>query len=217
LREPKFKRQLDLFILAAAHVVLAPLWVLLWITIPLVIWLQDRGSVWYRQVRVGRHGQQFTLLKFRTMVPNADDIGPAWSSGNDTRVTPFGRILRRTALDELPQILSIVRGDMSFVGPKPLAVSEYDHLAEQIPNFSSRNAARPGLTGMAQVYNPDDDAWLKLEYDLQYIERMSLWLDAKLVILSVRNTLLGRWDRRGGKARQEQSFAPPRQETDDES
>lgn len=193
------KRIFDLFLLVTAHLGLLPIWVLLWISIPVAIKLEDRGPIFYGQQRAGRHGRSFMLLKFRTMVPGADRQG-AWTVNNDIRVTRIGKLLRRTALDELPGLVSIWKGDMSFVGPRALATSEHKFLEERIPGFEHRLKVPPGLTGLAQVYNPSDDPVAKLRHDLDYIHRCGVLLDIKLIILSVRNTLLGRWDNRAGKA-----------------
>jgi lipopolysaccharide/colanic/teichoic acid biosynthesis glycosyltransferase len=194
-----YKRPLDLTILLAAHLALAPVFLVLWVLLPLLVWLEDRGPVFYGQQRPGKSGKLFTVLKFRTMVVNADKIGPAWTQDKDARITRVGRILRRTALDELPSVLSIWKGDMSFVGPRALPVKEQQFLETQIPDFAVRLNVRPGLTGMAQVYDREDDAPTKLRYDLEYIRRMSLLLDIKLILLSARNTVMGRWDVRTGK------------------
>lgn len=202
-RRTLYKRPLDLTILLAAHLVLAPVFLMLWAVIPLLVWLEDRGPVFYRQHRPGKGGELFTILKFRTMVVNADRIGPAWTQDKDPRVTRVGRVLRRTALDELPSVLSIWKGDMSFVGPRALPVKEQQFLETQIPGFAGRLNVRPGLTGMAQVYDIQDDAATKLRYDLEYIYRMNLMLDVKLILLSARNTLTGRWDVRTGKKKME--------------
>ena len=199
LRQPRYKRPFDLGVLIVAHVALAPLWLILWVVIPVIIRLQDRGPVFYRQQRVGIGGSQFEILKFRSMVPEADTIGPAWTVVGDTRVTPFGRLLRRTALDELPQLLNILKGDMSFVGPKPLSVAEHKQVVGTIQGFEDRNRLRPGLTGLAQVYNKADETRKKLKLDLEYVSRVGLALDVKLMLLSVRNSLLARWDTREGK------------------
>lgn len=199
VREPLYKRPLDLLVLAVAHIVLAPLFILLWTVIPLVVWLGDRGPVFYKQQRAGKHGCVFTIRKFRTMIPNADRVGPVWTSEGDARITWIGRVLRKTALDELPETLSIWKGDMSLVGPRALAVSEQRMLEERIPGFDERLKVRPGLTGMAQVYNKADDPHLKLKYDREYIARMGLWLDIKLLFLSVYYTVLSRWDSRSSK------------------
>lgn len=194
-----YKRWFDLTILILAHLVLLPLWLALWTLIPLVIWLGDRGPIFYRQERAGRDGRPFSILKFRTMVPDAANRGPAWTTEGDPRVTRVGRILRRTALDELPEVLSIWKGDMSFVGPRALDVGEQKALESKVPGFDQRLRALPGLTGLAQIYDRTDDAAIKFRYDLEYVQRMGLWLDLRLMFLSVCNTVLGRWDKRSSK------------------
>ena len=115
-------------------------------------------------------------------------------------MTRVGKLLRRTALDELPELTSIWKGDMSFVGPRALDASEHEMLEGQIAGFEKRLRVSPGLTGLAQVYDREDAGEAKLQYDLDYISRMNPFLDMKLMLLSVRNTLLGKWDRRRGKA-----------------
>ena len=195
-----YKAWFDLLILVVTHVLLLPLWVLLWLVVPFLIWLGDRGPIFYKQERVGKGGRVFNLLKFRTMVIGADRTGPAWTMSGDSRVTSIGKLLRRTALDELPEVLSIWKGDMSLVGPRALDVEEHGMLEQQIPGFQERLRVRPGLTGLAQIYDLSDDANDKYRYDLEYIQRMGPILDIRLLILSVRNTLTGRWDRRSGKS-----------------
>jgi lipopolysaccharide/colanic/teichoic acid biosynthesis glycosyltransferase len=200
-RRERYKRPFDLFVLTAAHVSLFPLWVILWGFIPVFIWLEDRGPIFYKQRRMGKGGRVFTVLKFRTMVVNADKLGPAWTMEHDQRVTRVGRILRKTALDELPQVLSMWKGDLGLVGPRALAADEQQNLEAAIPGFAKRLQSRPGLTGLAQVYNVTDAPESKLRYDLEYLSRMSPWLDLKLLTLSVVNTIFVRWDKRSGKAR----------------
>ena len=195
----RYKRPFDLIVIGVSHIVLAPVFLLLWALIPLLIWLDDRGPVFYRQKRPGKDGRVFTVLKFRTMYRDADRRGPAWTVDDDPRVTRMGRILRKTALDELPQVLSIWKGDLSFVGPRAIPVEEQRALEEQIPGFNERLGIRPGLTGLAQVYNYEDEPNAKLRYDLDYMSQMSPLVDIKLMLLSVRNTVLARWDKRGGK------------------
>ena len=194
-----YKRRLDLSVIFLAHLLLLPLWLLLWTIIPLLIWFDDRGPVFYRQKRVGKDGKIFTILKFRTMVPDAHRKGPSWTAAKDPRVTRVGRLLRRTALDELPEVLSICNGDMSLVGPRALDVEEYQALEQQIPGFAQRQTVLPGLTGLAQVYDRTDNATVKFAFDLQYLGNMSLWLDLRLISLSIWNTLTARWDMRIGK------------------
>lgn len=194
-----YKAWFDIAILVLAHAALLPVWLLLWALIPILIWLGDRGPIFYQQHRVGRDGKIFSVLKFRTMVPHAASKGPAWTTDHDPRVTRVGRVLRRTALDELPEVLNILKGEMSLVGPRALDVEEHQVLEKQIPEFATRLRVRPGLTGLAQVYDRADNALDKFAYDLDYLERMSPWLDIAVLTLSVRNTLIARWDRRSGK------------------
>ena len=194
-----YKTWFDFTILILAHVLLLPVWLLLWTILPLIIWLGDRGPVFYRQQRAGKDGRPFTLLKFRTMVLDADLKGPAWTTHRDPRVTRVGKLLRRTALDELPEILNIIKRDMSFVGPRALDLQEQRSLEEQIPGFEMRLQVAPGLTGPAQVYDRSDNARDKLRYDLSYLDRMGPLVDLKLLFLSVWNSCSARWDQRGGK------------------
>ena len=197
-----YKRPMDLAVLTVTHVALAPVWLALWTVIPLMIWLEDRGPIFYGQPRAGRGGTTFSYRKFRTMVVDADKIGPVYTTDDDPRITRIGRFLRRTAMDELPGLLSIWRGDMSLVGPRALPYAEQRILEEQIPGFADRLGVTPGLTGLSQVYNPEDENNRKLELDRRYAATMSPWLDARLIVLSVLNTLLARWDTRSAKERQ---------------
>jgi lipopolysaccharide/colanic/teichoic acid biosynthesis glycosyltransferase len=152
----------------------------------------NRGPLFFRQPRTGRHGRPFEILKFRTMTPNGDGDGTC-TAERDPRVTPFGRFLRRSHLDELPQVWNILRGDLSLVGPRP----EQPHLVEQleakIPFYGFRHLVRPGLTGWAQVkyhYGEDDaDALEKLQYEFFYLRRQCLALDARIVMRTVRHVL----------------------------
>ena len=199
IQEKVYKRTFDLTLLLISHVLLFPIWLLLWTLIPFAIWMGDRGPIFYRQRRAGRGGRVFIIHKFRTMVPDADLKGPTWTLQGDPRLTRVGKILRRTALDELPELWSVLKGDMSFVGPRPLDENEQKQLEDQIPGFHQRLMIRPGLTGLAQVYDPTDLAIDKLKYDLEYLENSGPWLDGKLIVLSVLNSLGARWDRRSGK------------------
>ena len=194
-----YKAWFDVTVLIVAHLMLLPLWLLLWMIIPILIRLGDPGPVFYKQDRVGKGGRVFTVFKFRTMVLDAENKGAAWTVDQDPRVTRVGKLLRRTALDELPEVLNIWRGEMSLVGPRALDVAEQQTLETLIDGFAARLQTRPGLTGLAQIYDSRDDAHEKFRYDLEYLQRMSPWLDSKLLVLSVRNTLGVKWDRRSGK------------------
>jgi lipopolysaccharide/colanic/teichoic acid biosynthesis glycosyltransferase len=194
-----YKRWFDLSVLVLSHLLFLPLWVLLWTVIPLLIWLEDRGPVFYQQQRMGKDRRPFNIVKFRTMVIDAEELGPAWTMENDPRITRVGRILRRTAIDELPEILSIWQGKMSFVGPRALHWDEQIYLEELVPGFEQRLQIRPGLTGLAQVYDKTDDPHEKYRYDMDYLKKLGPLLDVRLLLISVRNTLIARWDRRSGK------------------
>ena len=192
---PIYKRPLDLTILLAAHLLALPIWALLWIGIPILIVLGDGFPVFYRQERIGRKGRFFYAFKFRTMVKNADVVGPPWTTTDDPRLTRVGRLLRKTALDELPQVINILKGEMSFVGPRPFGEQEHQNLCKQIPGFEQRLDLYPGLTGLAQIYTNREDSESKLFYDLKYAGQMSLLLDVKLIFHSVWVTLRARWER----------------------
>ena len=198
----RYKRPFDLGVIVLAHLAPPTLAVLLfvWLVIPLFIWIEDRGRIFFKQERVGLNGKMFSVWKFRTMVQDANVLGHVWTQEGDERVTQVGRFLRRTGLDELPQLLNVMRGDMSLVGPRPLAVEEQDLLETQITHFRERLQVLPGLTGLAQLYNRADDSEEKLRYDIIYIRDMSWRLDVKLLFLTVVDVILRRRDVRTGKS-----------------
>ena len=180
----------------------------LWLLIGAAIKVEDGGSVLFRDRRVGQGGREFGILKFRTMVPDADrQFGPRQAAEDDPRVTRVGRRLRAAGMDELPQLWSIFRGHMSFVGPRALRPGEI--LARGngdmiplagIPGYDERHAVPPGLTGLAQIYADRDVApHQKFRYDRLYIRRQSFDLDVRLILLSFWITFRGRWERRGCK------------------
>ena len=191
------KRGFDILLSTAGLIVSLPLWGI----ISLAVKLNDGGPIFYRQKRVGKDGRVFTGLKFRSMVPDSDrKWGVVPATANDPRVTKVGRILRATAMDELPQLWNILRGDMSFVGPRPEWVELVKRFRAEIPSFDLRHMVRPGLTGLAQVYGHSEmPRRHKLRYDLLYVRRQNLWLDIRLVLLSFAVTLTGRWERREAK------------------
>lgn len=178
----------------------------------MAIKLEDAGPVFHSQERVGKAGRPFKGWKFRSMVPDSEQkFGPLQASENDGRVTRVGRILRATALDELPQLWNILRGDMSFVGPRALLPGEIEIRdlkdgngnivpLNQIPGYQERHAVRPGLTGLAQVYAPRDiPRRQKFRYDILYIKKRTLWLDVRLVVLSFWISFRGKWESRQSK------------------
>jgi lipopolysaccharide/colanic/teichoic acid biosynthesis glycosyltransferase len=180
----------------------------LWGVIALAIKWEDGGPVFFRDRRVGLGGREFRVLKFRTMVPDADRLfGPRQATADDPRVTRVGRLLRATAMDELPQLWNIFWGDMSFVGPRALRPGEIHTRGdgqfiplEGMPGYHERHAVPPGLTGVAQIYaDRDVPPRQKFRYDQLYIRRQSLWLDVRLILLSFWITSRGRWEHRGQK------------------
>ena len=199
--ERAYKRPLDLAILVLAHLLLLPVWAFLWVLISLAIWLEDRGPVLYVQDRVGRNGRVFLLFKFRSMrVRGAAEDWPEFTAKYDPRMTLVGRVLRRLALDELPQIINLWKGDISFVGPRPLPSDMHESYVNEDPDFAKRLVVRPGLTGLAQTrLRRHASGKDRSRYDRLYIQRASIWLDLRLITLSVWLTLCGQW----GKGRRE--------------
>jgi lipopolysaccharide/colanic/teichoic acid biosynthesis glycosyltransferase/glycosyltransferase involved in cell wall biosynthesis len=201
-RSPLLKRPFDVFLSGLGFLLSAPLWVL----VALSIKLEDGGPVLYAQERVGKRGRRFKGWKFRSMVSDSDRrFGPLQARERDSRVTRVGRFLRATALDELPQLWNIFKGDMSFVGPRALMPEEIEVNGngdlvplEKIPGCAARHEVRPGLTGVAQVYAPRDlPRRHKFKFDLLYIKRQTFWLDLKLIVLSFWITVRGKWKHRG--------------------
>jgi lipopolysaccharide/colanic/teichoic acid biosynthesis glycosyltransferase len=201
---PMAKRAFDVGVALAGLVLSAPFWLL----ISALIKLDDGGPVFYGQQRVGRGGVRFWSWKFRSMVPDADArFGPRQALASDARITRMGRLLRATAMDELPQLWNVLHGDMSVVGPRALMPEEIEVSGdgvsvplEKIPGFEARHRVRPGLTGIAQIYaDRDIPRHQKFRYDLLYIRKQTLWLDLRLVLLSFWITLRGRWDIRGAR------------------
>lgn len=219
------KRAFDVILALFGLAVSAPLWILIAVS----IWIDDGRPIFYCQQRVGKNGTTFMLLKFRSMIRDAEAAyGPVAALERDPRITTVGRLLRKSAIDELPQLISILKGDMSFVGPRAdrpwesetdkdgfLKNSKATELGfdpdtqasgnpagflRTIPGYRERLAVRPGLTGIAQIYGSQDTPRRqKLRLDRLYLRRMSLCLDAKLILLSVWITLRGKWECRTRK------------------
>ena len=175
----------------------------LWFIFGLIIWLEDRGQVFYLQERAGKGGKIFRSIKFRSMIFDAEKgLGPVQAKENDPRVTKLGGFLRKTAMDELPQLLNILKGDMSFVGPRALRTMEIESADSssvkpifQIPGFKKRSSIRPGLTGAAQVFASRNLAREeKFKYDLWYVDNLGFWLDIRLIVRSVVTTFRAKWD-----------------------
>ena len=162
----------------------------------MLIKIDSRGPVFYKQERVGKNGRTFTLIKFRSMRVDAEKDGPVWAKTLDERTTRVGRIIRKIRVDEIPQFWSILRGDMNFVGPRPERPHFVAQLAQEIPFYEQRHLIPPGLTGWAQIKYPYgasiEDARQKLQYDLYYIKNQSLTLDATILFETVKTILFGR-------------------------
>src|SRR6266702_4008397 len=180
------KRMFDIVISLVILVTFSPLLLLGM----LAVWLGDRKAVFYRQERVTRGGRSFHILKLRTMRINAEAAGAVWAAAGDSRITPVGRILRRTRIDELPRLFNILAGDMSFVGPRPERPEFIENLAKQLPLYHERHAVKAGLTGWAQVNYPYGaslaDARSKLSYDLYYVKNFNILFDLQIVMQTLR-------------------------------
>jgi len=163
--------------------------------IALLIPLTSRGPAFFIQDRLGAGKAPFKIIKFRTMVHDAEANGPQWALGNDLRVTKLGGLLRKTRLDELPQLINVLKGEMSLIGPRPEREYFVTRLTEKIPFYSLRFFIKPGLTGWAQVNfhygSNDEDALEKLRYELYYIKHRSLVLDTRILMRTVRVILTG--------------------------
>lgn len=217
-RDRAIKRLFDILLASFGLIVSSPLWLL----ISLLVKLEDGGPVFYPQDRVGLNGRVFKALKFRSMVPDAEArTGPVQAAEHDPRITKIGRLLRATAMDELPQLWNIFIGDMSFVGPRPLRPGEVEVRGNgelvalhEIPGYEERHRIRPGLTGLTQVYAPRDVSRAsKFRLDRLYIRRAGFRLDLKLILVSFWITFRREWEARerqlhlfGGAAR------PPRRD-----
>ena len=198
------KRTLDVGLSGLGLILSLPTWA----GVALAIKFDDGGPVFFGQERVGQGGRTFRVLKFRSMIPNAEAVvGARQASAGDPRTTRVGRVLRATAMDELPQLWSIFRGDMSFVGPRALRPGEIEvngngahETLESVPGFERRCTVTPGLTGVAQVFAARDiPRRQKFKYDLLYIRKQSFALDIRLIILSFWITFRGTWEARGRK------------------
>lgn len=202
VQEYRLKRVMDLVLAALAFLVSAPIW----LAMAVAIKLEDGGPVFFTQPRWGRNKRSFKVYKFRSMLVDAE--ARVQAGKDDERCTRVGRFLRATSLDELPQLINIWRGEMSWVGPRALPMNERQRNEADsapdttIPGFDLRCAARPGLTGIAQVFAPRDvPRRQKFRYDAFYMRRQSAWLDLRLIAISMWISLRLRWEERGPKVR----------------
>jgi len=192
------KRQLDILTSLALLLIAWPFMLLT--ALGILIESRGRGSILFRQVRVGQYGRHFTLMKFRSMVEDAEADGVArWAQEEDPRITRFGHFMRKVRLDELPQLLNVLRGDMSFVGPRPERPIFVRQLTEHLQHYHHRHWVKPGLTGWAQINYPygasQKDALEKLQYDLYYVKNQSMALDLFTIAQTVEVVLFGRGSR----------------------
>jgi exopolysaccharide biosynthesis polyprenyl glycosylphosphotransferase len=187
----RVKRLIDIGAALIGLLVTGPIWPL----IAVAIRLDSPGPAIYRQQRVGLHGKTFTIFKFRTMRPDAEANGVRWAAANDPRITRVGKLLRKTRLDELPQLLNVLRGQMSLVGPRPERPEFVAQLAEAIPHYNHRHMIQPGLTGWAQIHYrygaSIEDARRKLCYDLYYLKHRSIDLDIAILIRTIGTVMIG--------------------------
>jgi len=167
--------------------------------IPLIVFgnaIGNRGKLFYTQERVGKNGQIFQILKFRTMINNAEKGGVVFSSPNDNRITPFGKFMRKTRIDEFPQFVNILKGEMAVIGPRPERPFFVKEIAEIMSFYETRHVIKPGLTGWAQVnysYGESiEDSLIKLQYDLYYIKHRSIFLDLNITIKTISTVLFYR-------------------------
>ncbi|OQX87587.1 MAG: hypothetical protein B6D55_02885 [Candidatus Omnitrophica bacterium 4484_70.2] len=192
LRYLLFKRIFDLVISGIGLLLLSPLFLI----IAFLIKVDSSGPVFFRQERVGENGRIFKIWKFRTMRENAEaQTGPVWAQEDDPRITRIGRFLRKSHLDELPQLINVFKGEMSLIGPRPERPELYKKIIQVIPHFSERLKVKPGITGLAQVryqYGASlKDAARKLRYDLLYIKRRCWLLDFQIILWTINRILTG--------------------------
>lgn len=183
--EMRIKRFGDLFMGLFLLIIFSPVLLIC----GLAIKIQDGGPILYKQTRTGLWGNKFTIVKLRTMIINSEQNGPRWSSASDSRVTKIGRILRKYRLDELPQLLQVIKGEMSLIGPRPERPEINKILTKEIPYFDLRSFIRPGLSGWAQINYPYgasiEDAREKLSYDIFYLKNFSFWLDLLIFVRTI--------------------------------
>ena len=188
----KAKRLLDLFFAMLIGIFAAPVIILA----AIIVKLESKGPIFFIQERIGEGNKKFNIVKFRSMTTDAEKVGPQWASKNDNRVTKFGKIMRATRIDELPQLWNVLRGEMSFVGPRPEREFFIQQLEKEIPYYNLRHTVKPGLTGWAQVMYPYgasvEDAYRKLQYDLYYIKHHSIPFDVKVLLKTVTIVIFGK-------------------------
>jgi sugar transferase (PEP-CTERM system associated) len=191
------KRLFDIIVSLALLVISSP--VMLLAALAILVESRGHGSIIYRQVRVGQGGKTFELLKFRSMREDAEGGVPQWAKKDDDRITFVGKIIRRNRVDELPQIFNVLKGDMSFVGPRPERPEFVEKLSKVIPLYNERHRVKPGITGWAQICYPygasEEDAFEKMQYDLYYVKNHSWFLDLMILMHTIEVVLWGKGGR----------------------
>jgi sugar transferase (PEP-CTERM system associated) len=186
------KRLIDVVVSLVSLILCLPLFAV----VALAIWFESGSPILFRQERTGLRGRSFEMLKFRSMFNNAEEAGPQWASASDDRITRVGRWIRKFRIDELPQVINVLRGEMSIVGPRPDRPQFVSMLEEQIPFYGLRHSVRPGITGWAQVkyqYGASvEETRTKLEFDLFYIKHLSVMLDLAVLFETVKVMISGR-------------------------
>lgn len=177
------KRTMDILTASVALILLSPLCII----VALLIKLTSKGPIFYTQVRSGKDGKPFNIYKFRTMRVDAEkETGPVWAKLKDNRITPLGQFLRKSRIDEIPQFINVLQGDMSVIGPRPERPMFVEKLQSQVIDYSKRLAVKPGITGLAQVYHRYDenitDVRKKVKYDVLYIKKMCFWTDLRIMV-----------------------------------
>lgn len=190
---PKFtKRFFDIFLALSGLLITSPIFLIT----ALLIKLDSKGPVFYKQPRVGLFNKEFTVIKFRSMTTDAEANGAQWATKNDARVTGIGKILRKMRIDELPQLINVLKGEMALIGPRPERDVFIKELEKSIPYYRFRHAIKPGITGLAQVKYPYgasvEDAKWKHRYDLYYIKHQTAWMDFKIVLLTIYTVLFAK-------------------------
>jgi len=194
------KRPMDVIV---STLLMVPVAILVFPVVALLIKMSSAGPMFFRQERLGLSSRPFMLIKFRTMYWDAEKLtGPIWSTDNDPRITPVGRILRKFRIDELPQLINVLRGEMSLVGPRPERAVFTRKITASLPFFEERLLVRPGITGWAQVMAPYaasiEDSWRKLQFDLYYTKHMCFFLDALIFVKTAKTVIFGREREQGG-------------------
>ena len=186
------KRVTDIFFSLAGLLILSPLI----LAIAAAIRFESPGPVFYRQERIGEDGVPFSMLKFRSMCEGAEKNGPVWADPRDKRITKVGRIIRKLRLDEIPQMINVLRGEMSLVGPRPERPFFVQRLQKEIPYYFHRHSVKPGITGWAQIYYhygaSKEEALQKLKYDLYYIKHMNPFMDLRIMLETIKVVLSGK-------------------------